>query len=804
LAYPLVKIGRAEENGLAIPSDLRLSRHHAQLAYLSDQWIVRDLTSTNGTFVNGNRLPAGGSFELRPGDVITCGAQSFRLNWVVPPPALRQILVAPPVVGIDPPRTATPSPEEPVLVISPVQSPPPIAATKIPPKVPATEIVRWVLPGQPVNIAGRTITVGLFYFGHSMKADNGYDIEPSLIDDLLEVRSKSNAETEVLPSYYVAYDNFSPEERARYLDWLADGRPPSKMVDSCGFLFLAGIERQYFSGAGDSSNGRAEAIAELRRLADAAPPDSKAATLIRRFLFASGCDPIPSGSEPLDASLLNELTDGFLPDSLRLRLAVRVASGASLTPLEAFLAVASDDETYTRTPFYRCTDEVLAVFSTAYSRKYPQGVSPKCTKEQFEFRYRPANHSMFELRMPQVNVCDFRIAPQTLIKLRSFLAEATDALDAYSRRLASRESERGFLPAISLLPAELWHSHPTMHQVRRLADAASDRGNRFDLVELGPFWVGWPENRPLSRLERETVAKALCQVGYASEPHWTVSATIEPTDSVFICQLGKGTSCECSPRFGIARQYVRFLCHTASMLQVVGPDVPGRIAGWAADREELDPSERSRATLFALWCFGRSDQKLSNKEQGSIPREAHQSLFEMVVEIMATTRDLSPANVKEVIRIAKTLGIAENDVYSLIHRAQSSLVPQRRERKPSGGLDMDLVALKVASSQTACAILQTVFTDDEEIPMNPVSRLPLEESELPVLPRSIEELVHTVLGRTSWTATEFSVLAKDFGMLPGAAYDRINEHSLDAVGELLLYGEEAIVIDADVAVQLQG
>jgi len=65
-----VKIGRAEQNHLCINSDL-VSRHHATVLRVGEVHVVRDEGSTNGTFVNDQRLKA--AHELADGDQIRIG-----------------------------------------------------------------------------------------------------------------------------------------------------------------------------------------------------------------------------------------------------------------------------------------------------------------------------------------------------------------------------------------------------------------------------------------------------------------------------------------------------------------------------------------------------------------------------------------------------------------------------------------------------------------------------------------------------------------------------------------------------------
>lgn len=67
LRSPVTNLGRRSNNSIMI-NDMRVSRSHAQIRKIQDNYIIFDTGSTGGTFVNGNRIE---HHTLLPGDVIS-------------------------------------------------------------------------------------------------------------------------------------------------------------------------------------------------------------------------------------------------------------------------------------------------------------------------------------------------------------------------------------------------------------------------------------------------------------------------------------------------------------------------------------------------------------------------------------------------------------------------------------------------------------------------------------------------------------------------------------------------------------
>lgn len=82
LEAAVVNIGRREDNQLVI-DDPRISRLHAQLRLVRGQFVVFDLDSTGGTFVNGHRVR---QQALRAGDVISLAGVPLVFGQETPEP----------------------------------------------------------------------------------------------------------------------------------------------------------------------------------------------------------------------------------------------------------------------------------------------------------------------------------------------------------------------------------------------------------------------------------------------------------------------------------------------------------------------------------------------------------------------------------------------------------------------------------------------------------------------------------------------------------------------------------------------
>ncbi|MGH2597584.1 MAG: FHA domain-containing protein [Actinomycetota bacterium] len=105
-----VTLGAATANDVVISWDRTVSRLHAVLERIGEAgWVVKDLSSRNGTFVNGERI--WGEQPLYPGDEIRVGGTRILFRSDRPTPEPRT------TVGPEPPPAVTPREREVLMAL---------------------------------------------------------------------------------------------------------------------------------------------------------------------------------------------------------------------------------------------------------------------------------------------------------------------------------------------------------------------------------------------------------------------------------------------------------------------------------------------------------------------------------------------------------------------------------------------------------------------------------------------------------------------------------------------------------------
>ena len=111
-------IGRSPACTFVIPAR-EVSGEHASIRFTGAGWVVRDLASRNGTWIDGSRLEAGQEATLRVGSRLAFGDQDdlWRVEQLDPPGACARCLEPPRLVHASGGVLLLPDSEEPELAI---------------------------------------------------------------------------------------------------------------------------------------------------------------------------------------------------------------------------------------------------------------------------------------------------------------------------------------------------------------------------------------------------------------------------------------------------------------------------------------------------------------------------------------------------------------------------------------------------------------------------------------------------------------------------------------------------------------
>jgi len=80
-SFPIVSeitIGRSQDNHIVIDDSLT-SRYHAVFQKIKEDYFIKDLGSSNGTFVNGMKVTQDKYAKVNPGDKILVGRIELKL-----------------------------------------------------------------------------------------------------------------------------------------------------------------------------------------------------------------------------------------------------------------------------------------------------------------------------------------------------------------------------------------------------------------------------------------------------------------------------------------------------------------------------------------------------------------------------------------------------------------------------------------------------------------------------------------------------------------------------------------------------
>lgn len=667
--------------------------------------------------------------------------------------------------------------------------------------------MRWLSPGESIEVHGVTITHGMIYVG----SDSGAN-DPSLINPKLSVDSRYAGPAVPLP-YWPSYAVMSAGTRYRYLQWLANGAKDTTVEIGFVFVYFYGIERRLLL---DAKAAELETLlAEIDRLLSIYGANGslrhygerlKEYTQVRRQLSE-----IPDALPSFDASFNYEL-----PIALRLGLGCFARDSRPLPSAWALLWAISNPLISRRTPVGRCPDAFARAFTHVYQGEYGEGLVLSQNKTKLKFHYSPASAALKDqnFQMKWDDIPDVMAVTGPNKKLQSLVEEATCLIDPYSRFLARHKDKGDTLEAQLTLPAFLWPDRMAQ-KIRQMRESIVNDMKPTTCGEvLGGFGYALD---PTANIVCD-LASALWQSSIGMEPDVLAGAKKPAvTDMVVFFPLTiQGKEDRTTAEYRSASLTVAL---SAAMALADGEasdaelqSVEKRITTWT--HLDADLQMRLRAQYRLQVCQPASLSTLKAK----IAKVSPEKRLELGLALALLAKAdgvVSAAEVKLLEQLYRTLQLDPQLVYTHLHgdidqqrSTAASGDKRQKQRKDDLSLDSDRIARLQRETEKVSALLATVFAEEEIAeplqPAHPANLDILREPEtdhctipspLPGLDKEHTAFLLLLLTRPVWSREELVAAAADMQVMLDGALERINDAALDVSGNLLIEGDDPVYID---------
>ena len=669
--------------------------------------------------------------------------------------------------------------------------------------------VRWLAEPTTIRAGGLSITTDMVHVGRADRYD--YHANKSLIDSSLKIAAQGDPYGTTL-GYWPDYRSLDPRARRSYLEWLQGGRSDPSVPIGYVFIFFYGLEyRLLKEGAYDEAP---IILRELRRLLDLHGDqpsfDRYASALVEVAELLAG----ESDDELAPSSELR--THWEMPLKFRVALGRKVGNGEALRASDALAWVLASPQTYLRTPAQRCFTELKELWARRFETSYPDGFKVHIPKARIKHLYRAAGAN-FTATISLDQLPDVSTLEGPVKRFRTLLDKCVEDLDAYSRFLGRNPDKRDSLAAAVLLPPEL-QDGPAGEQLR-LRRAQLEELNRaamppsaaevLRLLDLEATVAG--AKVPLATVRQMATTLDLLHVGFEPDRRYGASAalTAETKLVLFECQGGGKVDPDES-----AYVAARTMAEIAALAAVSdGMVVPVELEAICRDLTSLPGLGDVERQRLAAHAESLLDDPPKRKEAinrlAILPQAVRQRIMHSAVAAILADGRVLPAEVRFLEGLHKTLGLPQEDVYALLHRASvcddQPVTIAEEARTPGiplpieseGGariIQIDTRRLDRIRSETleVSELLATIFVDEtDSTARTPV--LTAEESRFDQLDRAHAELLWRIVSEPV-PIEAFEAHARSVKLLPEGAIETINEWGFETFDETVIACEEVVYV----------
>ncbi len=653
----------------------------------------------------------------------------------------------------------------------------------------------------------------MIYVGEDRNSRYGSS-EPSLINPKLKVARGIVDIAERLTSYWSSYDSISPEARRAYLQWLSSGRKAPHANIGYVFLFFYGLERRVFVDAKTDRAAAAETpsiIAEVERLLSIYGENHSFNNYASRFV-----DFLRQGA--VLTRLYLETPPTPLPYGYEMPIELRIGLGQLAVdkhPLPANWALAwvlSDHSIGKRTPVTRCEDAFARLFHMRYEERYGAGIVLPQNKTRLKFQYNTASAGLPSQELDGLSeIPDVTATSAARKKLQQLVDECTVQLEPYSRYLGRNPGAPDALEGLLQLPVSLWPAG-----ARAELDELKQRiGDGMVVMSFGELAGRLQSAGALSRDKVLTLARALESLHIGIEPDVLAgSRTPKPEDRValFATQAEDG-DLRASPAYSVASVTLDLACAVAAADGDTSPKEIMLLSQHVDSWSHLSGAHRKRLKAHLRLQLNQPPTLQSLKKKlEPLADSARRAVAAFLAHLAQVDGEVSPAEVKLLERVYKTLQLDSQSLYSDLHVAASGnpagslqatpAAPGATQSKTIGGfaLDHDRIAQLQRETEQVSALLAQVFVGEQPVEPEEVSIEEAGEDTSGVcgLDADLSAFLRVLVSRNEWTRDELEAVASDMELMLDGALEQINDMAFEHFDMPVTEGEDPFEINPDV------
>ena len=474
-------------------------------------------------------------------------------------------------------------------------------------------------------------------------------------------------------------------------------------------------------------------------------------------------------------------------------------------------------------PAKRASSEFRALFRLLFDERYPKGLKVRVPKRLLDARYRASSGAFdVDLRQHIGDVPDISRLTQALNAAEKIVAEATDALDRYSRYLGRNPDGRDTIDVHVLLPKCLrpLFPCPEMEDLRTWVEEIISSGSQPLTEEIIERLEGVPPKKVnKSQLTRASDALARLSVGMAPDPRFALR-TPRIGDPVVLFDLPE----DLEETDQVSEKYKDILITIAMGSFVAGAD--GSVATMErnalssiVNSADVSVNERERLLANLNWMTSvPPDLAVFRRHLKDIPEDLPHELARVALSMAAVDNAIAPREIRAVERLYEAMGLNTDDIYTALHeltsvsepvvvreaddREADFIIPARPDPDGEVVLDAVRVASIRANTERVSSILGVIFQEDDA-PEEQEDVSFASNANFQGLDAKHADFVNELLTRPHWEEEEFEALASRFNLMPGGALEAVNEWSFQRFDDLLIEEYEGYELNPEVSTELQ-